>query len=91
MKSKTLTAVLNGVLAFSLLLSVIFCLQFILLSREVRSLTGQIAAINSYRSSLQALANDSVAYSERNHAIDPILESVNLKAKAAPTKQPGTR
>ena len=91
MKSNTLTTVLNGVLAFSLLLSVILCLQFIFLSREVRNISGQVAGINTYRSTLQALANECVAYSEKNHAIDPILESVGIKTKVAATKPPGTR
>ena len=91
MKSNTLTAILNGWLALSLLLSVIFCLQFIFLTREVRSLSTQVAGINAYRTTLQALANDCVAYSEKNHAIDPLLESVGIPHKAAPTKQPATR
>jgi hypothetical protein len=91
MKSNTLTTILNCVLALSLLLSVIFCLQFIFLSREVRNISSQVSGINTYRSTLQALANECVAYSEKNHAIDPILESVGIKPKSNPTKQPGTR
>ncbi|MCU0783098.1 MAG: hypothetical protein MUF81_03440 [Verrucomicrobia bacterium] len=90
MKSNTLTTILNGVLAFSLLLSVIFCLQFIFLTREVRAIGAQLTGINTYRSTMQALANDCVAYSEKNPAINPILESVGMKPKAVPTKQPGT-
>jgi hypothetical protein len=91
MKNNTLTAVLNGVLAVSLLLSVFLCLQFISLTRQARSISGQIGSINAYRSSMQALANDCLAYSEKNHAIDPILESVGLKPRNVPNKQPGTR
>jgi hypothetical protein len=91
MKCNTTTAILNGVLAITTLLCVIFCLQFILVTRELRSISGQVANINNYRTGMQALANDCVAYSQKNHAIDPILESVGLKDKNAPTKQPATR
>jgi hypothetical protein len=87
MKSNTLTAILNGVLALSVLLSVIFCLQYIFRSREARSISGQIGRINAYNTSLRLLINDCEVYSERNHAIDPILESAGLhKAKTVPTK-----
>jgi hypothetical protein len=86
MKSNTLTAILNGGLALSLLLSVILCLQYIFLTREVRSVSTQVAGINAYRTTLQALANDCVAYGEKNHAIDPLLESVGIKPKVASTK-----
>ena len=92
MKSNTLTTVLNGVLALSLLLSVVFCLQFIFASREVRNISSQIGNINAYRNNLQALANDCVAYSERYPEINPILESVGLKMKSAtPAKPAATR
>jgi len=91
MKNNTITTVLNGVLAVSLLLSVIFCLQFIFLSREARSISGQVNGINAFRASVQALVNDCVAYAEKNPAISPILESVGVKTKTTPTKQPGTR
>ena len=87
MKNNTLTAFLNGVLALSALLSVIFCLQYIFLSREVRSISAQVSGINAYHNNLKMLLNDCVAYSERNHAIDPILESVGIKkSKTPPTK-----
>lgn len=92
MKSNTITTVLNGALAVSLLLSVIFCLQFIFLSREARSISGQVNGINAYRAGIQALVNDCLAYAEKNAAMNPILESVGMKTKTSPpTKQPGTR
>ena len=90
MKSNALTTILTGVLAFSVLLSVIFCLQFIFLTRDIRSINAQVNGINTYRASLGALYDDCVAYSERNQAIIPVLESVGYK-RPAPTKQPGTR
>jgi len=86
MKSNTLTAILNGVLALSLLLSVIFCLQYVFLSREFRSISGQVANINAYRNNLQALARDCVAYGKKNPAIVPVLESVGIKDMKEPAK-----
>ncbi len=73
---------LNAVLAVSVALSVLFCLQFLFVTREARTLSVQLNNINLFRNTLQALANDCVAYSEKNPAIEPILESVGLKPRA---------
>jgi len=92
MKSNTITTILNIVLAVSLLLSVVFCLQYVFATRQLRSSTGELAYINNYIATGRLLVNDCMDYAERNPAINPILESVGVKAKApAPTKQPGTR
>jgi len=93
MKSNTITSVLNLVLAASLILSLFYCLQFISVSRQIRSYSGQVQYINSYRTGLQALINDCLAYGEKNPTIYPILKTVGVepKAVAVPTKQPGTR
>jgi len=91
MKNNTTTMILNGVLAICLVLSAWFCLKYIMLTREVRSISGQVAAINAFRTTIQSLATDCVAYSEKNHAIDPILKSVGIEARPAAAKQPATR
>lgn len=82
MKNSVSTTVLKGLLLVSLVLSVLFCLQYIMVTREARSLGGQMANINLFRNTLQALANDCLAYSQTNPAINPILESVGLKPRA---------
>jgi len=74
-----MTAILQGALAFSLLLSVIFFLQFFFKSREFRSLQGQIAQYQQTRMRLNQLVAETVEYSKRNPAIDPILSSVGVK------------
>jgi hypothetical protein len=79
MKSGTLTTILHGALALSLVLSVVFCIQFIFLTREFRGLNSQLVVVNAYRSTVQALANDCMEYSKKNPAIDPVLKSVGLK------------
>lgn len=91
MKNNTLTSILNLVLGASLILSLFYCLQFISVSRQIRSISGQVANINTYRTGLQALIGDCVAYGEKNPAIHPILIAVGVQPKAAPTKQPATR
>jgi len=88
MKSNMANMVLTVVLAVSLLLSVVFCLQFLFRVREYRSISGQINIVNAERARLQQLAGECVKYSEKNKDINPLLESVGLMAKstAAGTK-----
>jgi hypothetical protein len=81
MKNPLSTTVLKVLLVVSLALSVLFCLQYIMVTREARALSGQMAHINLFRNTLQALANDCLAYSQTNPAINPILESVGIKPR----------
>ena len=80
-----MTTVLLGVLTVSALLSVGVCWLYISNTRELRSLQGQANLINNNRTVINALATDTVEYSKKNPAIDPVLESAGLKpGKAAP-------
>jgi hypothetical protein len=94
MKNNPLTTVLLGVLTISALLSVGFCWRYVSNTRELRTLQTQANMINNNRTMINSLANDTVEYSKKNPAIDPILESVGLKpgksAPAAATK-PATK
>ena len=81
-----MTAILQGALAFSLLLSVIFFLQFFFKSRESRSLQGQIVQYQQTRMRVNQLVSESIEYSKRNPAIDPILASVGIKTASAAGK-----
>lgn len=78
MKSNASNSILTILLAISLLLSVIFCLQYTFQARELRRISGQVNHINMYRNWVQALAADCLQYSEKNPAINPILQSVGL-------------
>ena len=71
--------ILQGALALSLFLSAIFCIQYILMTREARMLNVQINIANAYRTTIQAMLNDCVEYSKKNPAIDPLLKSVGVK------------
>jgi hypothetical protein len=86
MKTNTINSVLTGVLAVSLVLSMVFAFQFLNLNRNVRLLSGQVNSINVYRSGVQQLLNDCLQYSERNPALTPLLETIGVKqSKAAAT------
>lgn len=89
MKSNSSTTGLTVALAISLILSVIFCLQFMFRTRELRALSGQIAQINGYRTGIQQLAADCLQYSEKNPAINPVLEAVGLKGGKTAAKPAG--
>ena len=94
MKNNPLTTVLLGVLTISALLSVGFCWRYVSNTRELRTLQTQANMINNNRTMINSLANDTVEYSKKNPAIDPILESVGLKpGKSAPaaTSKPATK
>jgi hypothetical protein len=54
------------VLAVLAILGVIFALQTIFRTRELRSLQMQATQANGYRLGVEALANDAVAYSKQN-------------------------
>jgi hypothetical protein len=66
MKNDNVTTFLNLVLAVLAILGVIFALQTIFRTRELRSLQMQATQANGYRMAVESLANDAVAYSKQN-------------------------
>jgi hypothetical protein len=66
MKNDNITTALNLVLAVLAILGVIFALQTIFRTRELRSLQMQATQANGYRMAVEALANDAVTYSKQN-------------------------
>ena len=57
-----------------------FCVYFhIKGTGELRGLQAQAARVENSRNLLRALAGESLEYSKRNPAIDPLLQSVGLK------------
>lgn len=50
---------------------------------ELRKLHAQTGAITAQQNVVRALVNESVEYSKRNPAIDPLLQAVGAKPKAA--------
>jgi hypothetical protein len=82
MKNSPLSSILLVVLAMFALSSVVLCGYYIHYARDLRALQGKAESVNYQQALIQALANDVVEYSKKNPAIDPILESVNLKPKS---------
>lgn len=82
MKCETTNAVLTYVLGVFALLGVIFALQTIFRTREYRSLTMQAAVANNAFVRIQALANETQAYNQKNPS--PELTRILQSAQAKP-------
>lgn len=90
-KSPAATALLI-VLVISALLSVLFCGLYIHTALNLRNVQRGMATVQAYRNGFISLINDTVEYSKRNPAVDPILEAAGFKPRAAaatPGKAPG--
>ena len=81
-----LASILIGLLFISALASLVCVVVYTRGSGELRGLQTQAARMESSRNLLRALAADSIEYSKKNPAIDPLLQSVGLKQAAASPK-----
>jgi hypothetical protein len=99
MKSNLFTTILNWVLVTSLVLSIVFCVQFFFRTRELRSQTAlfqqEMARLQNNRSLLSALANEVMEYSKRDQGVIPVLETIGIKpvkgASAGSTNRPAAK
>jgi hypothetical protein len=80
MKCETTNTVLTLILAVLVLGGVLFALQTIFRTRELRSISLQANMANSTLMQEQALFNDCLEYSKTHPAITPILDSVQPRA-----------
>jgi hypothetical protein len=80
---------LTAVLVLSSVGSLVMALRFVGSVRDLQGLQLQAAQAQRDRALVTALVNDAVEYGKRNPAINPLLETVGLKLKAAGA-QPGT-
>ena len=83
MKNDNITTALNLVLAVLAILGVIFALQTIFHTRELRSLQMRATQANGYRMAVEALANDAIAYSKNNPNSDILRILQPAQAKPA--------
>jgi hypothetical protein len=81
MKCETTDTILKFVLTALVILAVIFALQTIFRTRELRSLSAQATAANNSLLRVQALYNDTLVYSQKNPSPDltHILQVVQVK------------
>jgi Na+-transporting NADH:ubiquinone oxidoreductase subunit NqrC len=94
MKNSPLTTILLGVLTLSALASVLLCWLYISNTRQLRTLQTQAAFINNNRNIINALVSDTLEYSKTHAAIEPVLQSFNLKlGKTSPaaSSKPATK
>jgi hypothetical protein len=87
MKKSPTTTILMVILVASALCSVLFCGLYVNNAMRLRDLQRSAAIAQNNRNLLISLANDTLEYSKRNSAVDPILEAAGFKPKtaAAPT------
>jgi hypothetical protein len=83
MKNDYITTALNLVLAVLAIFGVIFALQTIFRTRELRTLQLQATQANAYSMAVQALANDTIAYSQKNPNADILRILQPAQAKPA--------
>jgi len=81
MKCETMNTVLTYILGVLALLGVIFALQTIFRTREYRSLTIQATIANNAFVRVQSLANDAMAFNQKNPnpELTRILQSIQAK------------
>jgi hypothetical protein len=91
MNSGTLTSILRGCLAMSLLLSTFFFVQYYFRTSELRRFQWQVARQQQTRAVVTALVKDVLDYSGRNPAIDPLLVSAGIKGAKGPTANPAAK
>ncbi len=83
MKNDNITTLLNLVLAVSVILGVVFALQTIFRTHELRTLQIQANQANAYRMAVESLANDTLAYSQKNPNADILRIVQPAQAKPA--------
>lgn len=81
MNRNTNNSILTGVLAVCLLASVIFCLQFVFQTRELRKLSADVNSLNMARSRIQMISSACMEYAKTNSTLDSVLEGVGLNPK----------
>jgi hypothetical protein len=84
MNKSSATTVLLVVLLISALASVLFCGLYIRSAMRMRDVQRGMASAQAYRNLFMSLVNDTMEYSKKNPAVDPILEAAGIKPKTAP-------
>jgi len=84
MRKDWFASVLVAVLFIGAAAAVVASFQVGFSTRPLRRLQPQAVAFQARLNIAQALLNDTLEYSKRNPAIDPLLQSLNLKTNAAP-------
>jgi len=84
MKNNLPSLALVGLVSASVFLAAVFAWRCSIALRDVRRVQSKIGEATTLPNVAQALLNDALEYSRRNPAIDPVLQSLNLKTNAVP-------
>ena|SRR5437899_6085098 len=84
MKKEPFAAFLVGTFSVCAVASVVLATNFWFSARALRRLQPQAMAYQARLSLAQSLLNETLEYSKRNPAINPLLQSLNLKTNAVP-------
>ena len=79
MKNSWFTGALAGVLVVAAFAAALLVARVFLTTRQLRSLQPMLVEVNNRLNFAQALLNETLEYSKRNPAIDPLLVSLNFK------------
>lgn len=79
MSKSLFAAVLVALLFVSAALNVYYALQLLFSTRRLRSVQPQVVEIQNRLTLARALLNETLEYSKRNPAIDPLLQSLKFK------------
>jgi hypothetical protein len=79
MKNDSLMKSLVGLLIIGAFVCALYVWRYAIAARDVRRLQARVVEMNNHLNFAQALLNDTLEYSKRNPAIDPLLQSMNLK------------
>jgi hypothetical protein len=89
MKNNLFTTVLSWLLAASVILSIVFFLQFSMRTRDLRRFQTELAIYQQRRQVLNMMLTDLAGYSQRDAGIIPILQSLGIRATTnAPVAAP---
>ena len=84
MKNESFAAFLVGTFSVCAVAGLVLSANYFFSTRTLRRLQPQAIACQARLNIAQALLNDTLEYSKRNPAIDPLLRSLNLKTNSAP-------
>jgi hypothetical protein len=88
MRNNAFTQLLVGLTALSILVTASLACYYVQTVRKLNLLQSEVAVRNRNRTLINSLVAESVEYSKRNPSIDPILQSMNIKAKPGSSPVP---
>jgi len=93
MKSNPVTSLLLAVLFVNAAFTALMTFNYVRSMRALQTLQVQRAAMTRELNIFNSLVNDTLEYSKRNPAVEPVLQSIGLKPgrPAAPAQPTGKR